>query len=150
MTINYWLVKTEEDVYPIDKLKSDKETLWDGVRNYQARNYLKQMKKGDIVFIYHSNCKEPGIVGLGEISKEAIPDPLQFVASSDYYDPKSTKESPRWFSPTIKYKKTIPNISLETLRQYSWMKDSPLTRTGNRLSVLSLTERQGLEIIKSS
>ena len=91
--MNYWLVKTEEDVYPISQLKKEKETLWDGVRNYQARNYLKTMKKGDLVFIYHSNSKVTGIVGCADVSKSAVADPLQFIKSSDYYDEKASKET---------------------------------------------------------
>lgn len=141
--MNYWLVKTEEDIYPIDQLKKDLETLWDGVRNFQARNYLTSMNKGDQVFIYHSNAEIPGITGIAVISKTAIPDPLQFLTGSDYHDKRSTKEKPLWFSPTFKFKFKFKNkIALEELRNIKELKDSPLLRKGNRLSVMPLTESE--------
>jgi predicted RNA-binding protein with PUA-like domain len=147
----YWLVKTELDVYPITQLKKDKETLWDGVRNYQARNYLKEMKKGDIVFIYHSNSEITGIVGLAEVSKEAVPDPLQFSKKSDYFDEKATLENPRWFSPTLKFKKEFSEtITLSEMKNFSFMKDSPLIGKGNRLSVIPITEDQATNLMKHS
>ena len=146
----YWLVKTEEDVYPITQLKKDKQTLWDGVRNYQARNYLKEMKKGDIVFIYHSNTDVTGIVGLAEVSKEAVPDPLQFQKNSDYFEEKASPENPRWFSPTLKFKEMFKEtISLTYLKSKSFMKDSPLIGAGNRLSVIPMTEKQAKGILSS-
>lgn len=144
----YWLVKTEDDVYPIEQLKKDKETLWDCVRNYQARNYLKEMNKGDKVFIYHSNSKVTGIAGYAEVSKEAVADPQQFDKKSDYYDEKATKENPRWFSPSLKFKKQFSKIlTLSELKELPFMKDSALTNKGNRLSVLPLTESQGTNIL---
>lgn len=148
MSNKFWLVKTEEDVYPIAQLKKDRTTLWDGVRNYQARNYLKEMSIGDLVFIYHSNSKNPGIVGYAEVSKLAIPDPLQFIKSSDYYDEKATKEKPRWLSPTLKFKKAATKpISLVELKENSVMKGSQLVSQGNRLSVIPLTEVQGTYLL---
>jgi predicted RNA-binding protein with PUA-like domain len=144
-----WLVKTEEDVYPITQLKEDKETLWDGVRNYQARNYLKEMKKGDLVFIYHSNSDPTGIVGLAEISAEAVPDPLQFIKKSDYFDEKASKENPRWFSPTLKFKKHFSKIiSLKEIKELSFMNDSPLVGKGNRLSVIPISDMQSEKLLK--
>jgi predicted RNA-binding protein with PUA-like domain len=141
--MNYWLVKTEEDVYPIDQLKQDVETLWDGVRNFQARNYLTSMEKGDQIFIYHSNAEIPGITGLASISKTAVPDPLQFLKDSDYFDKRATKEKPLWFSPTLKFKAKFKNkISLEDLRNIKELKDSPLLRKGNRLSVMPINETE--------
>lgn len=146
---NYWLVKTEEDVYPISQLKIDKKTIWDCVRNYQARNYLTSMKKGDLVLIYHSNSKVTGVAGLAEVSKEYIPDPTQFDKKSDYYDPKATSEKPRWFSPTLSFKEQFKNvIPLSLLKEQAGLKDCPLLRQGNRLSVLPLTAKQA-EIIMS-
>ncbi len=139
--MNYWLVKTEEDVYSIDQLKKDTETLWDGVRNFQARNYLTSMKKGDQVFIYHSNSEIIGIVGLATISKEAIPDPLQYNKDSDYFDKRSTKEKPLWFSPTLKFKTKFSNrISLNDIREIKELVDCPLLRKGNRLSVMPISK----------
>lgn len=149
--MNYWLVKTEEDVYPIDKLKADKKTTWDGVRNYQARNFLTSMDKGDLVFIYHSNTESPGIVGLAEVKKEAEPDQLQFDKKSDYYDPKSTPENPRWFAPTLAFKeKFSTSLSLNDLKSLAFMKDSRLIQKGNRLSVIPIEKSAAegiLEII---
>ncbi len=141
--MNYWLVKTEEDVYPIDQLKKDKETLWDGVRNFQARNFLTSMKKGDQVFIYHSNTENPGIVGLATVSKEAIPDPLQYQTKSDYFDKRATKEKPLWFSPTLKFKSKFPKkITLTEIKEIKELADCPLVRKGNRLSVMQLSESE--------
>ena len=141
--MNYWLVKTEEDTYPIDQLKIDKETLWDGVRNFQARNYLTSMKIGDIVFIYHSNTETPGIVGMATISKEAVADPLQFEKNSDYFDKRATKEKPLWFSPTLKFKTKFSKlISLSNLREMKEVEDSPLLRKGNRLSVMPIDKKE--------
>lgn len=145
---NYWLVKTEEDVYPISQLKKDKTTLWDCVRNYQARNYLKQMKKGDFVFIYHSNSKETGIVGISQVLKEFEPDPTQFDKKSDYFDEKATKETPRWFAPTLKFLKEYNKvIGLSELKTYKEMKDSPLIKAGNRLSVIPIAQKEAKLIL---
>lgn len=146
--MNYWLVKTEEDVYPIDALKKDKNTPWDGVRNYQARNFLKEMQKNDLVFIYHSNAKITGIAGLGVISKTAEPDKLQFDPKSDYYDPKSSKDSPRWFAPTISFKKKFSEIiTLDNLRNLPFMNDSKLLQKGNRLSVIPISKKEAEGIL---
>ncbi len=141
--MNYWLVKTEEEVYPIDALKKDKSTPWDGVRNYQARNYLKEMKKGDLVFVYHSNANVTGIAGLASVSRTAEPDALQFNKKSPYYDPKSSQDNPRWFAPVLSYKKKFSEvITLDTLHTLPCMKDSKLLQKGNRLSVLPLSEKE--------
>ena len=94
--INYWLMKSEPDAYSIDTLKNDRETLWDGIRNYQARNFMRNMNKGDKVFFYHSNCKPPGIVGMMEVIDLNIIDPTQFDKDSKYFDPKSKPDNPRW------------------------------------------------------
>jgi len=95
--MNYWLVKSEPYVFSIQDLKKDKVTYWDGVRNYQARNFLKEMKKGDTVLYYHSNEDPIGVAGVATIHKEAYPDPSQFDKRNKYFDPKATKENPRWF-----------------------------------------------------
>ena len=100
---SYWLMKSEPDAYSIDTLKNDGETLWDGIRNYQARNFMRNMKKGDKVFFYHSNCKPPGIVGLMEVVDLNIVDPTQFDKDSKYFDPKSNPENPRWDCVKVKY-----------------------------------------------
>lgn len=146
--MNYWLVKTEEDVYPIEKLKKDKETLWDGVRNFQARNYLTSMKTGDLVFIYHSNSEELGVVGMASISKEAIPDPLQFKKDSDYFDKRSTKEKPLWFSPTLKFKEIFgKRITLSEIKHKEELANCPLVKKGNRLSVFPITKNEASALL---
>ena len=101
--INYWLMKSEPDAYSIQDLKREEETLWDGIRNYQARNFMRSMKIGDQAFFYHSNIKPPGIVGLIEIIEINLVDPYQFDESSKYYDKKSKKENPRWDCVKTKY-----------------------------------------------
>ena len=101
--INYWLMKSEPDAYSIDTLKNDKETLWDGIRNYQARNFMRNMNKGDKVFFYHSNCKPPGIVGLMEVIDLNIVDPTQFDKDSKYFDSKSKPEKPKWDCVKVKF-----------------------------------------------
>ena len=100
---SYWLMKSEPDAYSIDTLKNDGVTLWDGIRNYQARNFMRKMNKGDKVFFYHSNCKPPGIVGLMEVIDLNIVDPTQFDKDSKYFDPKSKPDNPRWDCVKVKY-----------------------------------------------
>ncbi|CAM4419493.1 MAG: hypothetical protein LEGION0398_MBIBDBAK_00382 [Legionellaceae bacterium] len=146
MSISYWLMKTEPDTFSISDLYySPNQTIhWDGVRNYQARNMMRdQMQCGDLVFLYHSNCAIPGIVGIAEIVREAYPDFTCFDPHSPYFDPKSTPEKPRWFMVDIKFKNQFPQIiSLNELRTYTELSGMPLLRKGNRLSILpvSVTE----------
>jgi len=115
MKTKKWLMKTEPDVYSIDDLKKQHKTPWEGIRNYQARNFMmKEMSIGDEVFIYHSNAKPPGIVGLAKVSSSAYPDHFAWDDSSKYFDPKSTKESPRWFMVDVEFVKKFNDlISLE-------------------------------------
>ncbi len=146
--MNYWLMKSEPDVYGIDHLKAEpgRTDHWDGVRNYQARNMMRdQMKRGDQVFFYHSNCKEPGIVGLMKIAKEGYPDHTAFDPEAQYYDPKSDPENPRWVMVDVKYIRHLKrNISLRELKPYAddALKDFPLLRKGNRLSIMPVTKDQ--------
>ena len=116
--MNYWLVKSEPITYSINQLKVDKMTSWEGVRNYQARNYMRdEMKLGDLVLFYHSNCEEPAIVGVAKVIKESHPDKTQWDKKSKYYDEKSTKEKPRWFLVDLEYQSSfLTPISLSTLR----------------------------------
>lgn len=133
----YWLMKSEPTVYSITDLERDGETLWDGVRNYQARNYLRQMAVGDLAFFYHSNSTPPGIVGLMAVAQTRVVDPSQFDPAGRYYDPKSTPEAPRWFTVTVTYRATFSEIlSLDTLRREFTPEDLAVVRQGNRLSVL--------------
>lgn len=146
--MNYWLMKSEPDVYGIDHLKAEpgRTDHWDGVRNYQARNMMRdQMKRGDQVFFYHSNCKEPGIVGLMKIAKEGYPDHTAFDPEAQYYDPKSDPENPRWVMVDVKYIRHLKrNISLRELKPYAddALKDFALLRKGNRLSIMPVTKDQ--------
>ena len=113
----FWLMKSEPDAYSIEDLKNDGTTLWDGIRNYQARNFMRNMKKGDKVFFYHSNCKPPGIVGLMEVIDSKIIDTTQFDKDSKYFDPKSKAENPRWDCAKVKYLyKSKKIISLPELK----------------------------------
>jgi len=146
MTMNYWLMKSEPDVFGIDHLakRPGKTEPWDGVRNYQARNMMRdQMKKGDLAFFYHSNCEEPGIVGIMAIAREGYPDTTAFDPGAKYYDPKSNPDNPRWFMVDVKYKRKLKRtITLQELRVYAEgpLADMPLLRKGNRLSVMPITE----------
>lgn len=135
--MRYWLMKSEPDVYSIDDLKRDQTEIWDGVRNYQARNFLKEMALEDRAFFYHSNTKPPGIVGLMKIVDTQVVDPTQFDQSSKYYDPKSTPEVPRWHTVTVGYIETFPTgITLDQLKAAFDSEELWVVRRGNRLSVM--------------
>ena len=136
---NYWLMKSEPDAYSIDTLKNDGETLWDGIRNYQARNFMRNMKKRDKVFFYHSNCKPPGIVGLMEVIDINIVDPTQFDKDSKYFDSKSRPENPRWDCVKVKYiYKSKQILSLPELKMLFSEDELLVVRKGNRLSIIPI------------
>jgi predicted RNA-binding protein with PUA-like domain len=135
--MRYWLMKSEPDVYSIDDLQRAQTEIWDGVRNYQARNFLKEMALGDLAFFYHSNTKPPGIVGLMKIVETQVVDPTQFDQSSKYFDPKSTPEQPRWHTVTVGYVETFSTgITLDQLKGSFEPDDLWVVRRGNRLSVM--------------
>ncbi|WP_108471998.1 EVE domain-containing protein [Rhodanobacter thiooxydans] len=136
--MNHWLMKSEPDTFSIDDLKRKKREAWDGVRNYQARNYMRDgMRVGDPVFFYHSNCAVPGIVGIAEVATDAYPDPSQFDPKSKYFDPSSSRDNPRWMLVDVKFvKKLKRTISLDELKNDAALADMPLLRKGNRLSVM--------------
>lgn len=143
--MNYWLIKSEPDAFSIDDLKNcpGKKDHWDGVRNYQARNFMRDdMKKGDQVLFYHSNCKEPGIVGIAEIVSDAYPDHTAFDANEKYFDPKSDPENPRWLMVDVRYKrKTRRLIGLAELKSHAGeLEDFALVRRGNRLSIMPVSK----------
>lgn len=141
----YWLMKSEPDVFGIEDLKAAPGGTdhWDGVRNYQARNYLREMKKGDEILFYHSNCKEPGIAGLATVAREAYADYTAFDPEDPHYDPKSDPDRPRWFMVDVQYRRMLRRvIGLPELKQYRTLKDMPLVRRGNRLSVMPVTKKQ--------
>jgi predicted RNA-binding protein with PUA-like domain len=133
-----WLFKTEPDEFSIDDLARKKREPWGGVRNYQARNNLKAAKVGDTVLFYHSSCAEPAVVGIAEVAKAAYPDPTQFDRKSDYYDPKSPPDDPRWVAVDVRFKRKLKRpVTLEELKTHaSALAGFALTRRGNRLSVL--------------
>ena len=148
--MNYWIFKSEPDAYGWnDLLKEENQTEhWDGVRNYQARNFLRdKIKIGDKVFFYHSNCKIPGIIGVTTVVKNGYPDHTAFDSSQKYYDPKSDPENPRWFMVDIKAEKELPNfVSLHDMKSIPELTDMKLLKKGNRLSVLPI-EKQHFEFI---
>ncbi|OVE77677.1 EVE domain-containing protein [bacterium F11] len=133
----YWLMKSEPDVYSIDDLKREGQAHWDGVRNYQARNFMRdQMKLGDLVLFYHSNSDPSGVVGMAEVCKESYPDPTQFDPKSEYYDSRAIKEKPVWMMVDIKFVQKFPRtVSLEELRQNKKIQGMLVLKRGMRLSV---------------
>lgn len=151
--MSYWLMKSEPETFSLDDLKSSpkKTTKWDGIRNFQARNMMRDdMKKADEVFFYHSNCKVPAIVGVAEIaSTEAYPDVTQFDPSDGHYDPTSKPDDPRWLLVDVRYKRHLKReISLNELKEHrEALGDFALTRKGNRLSILPVTAAQWAYIL---
>ena len=152
--MKFWLMKSEPDVFGIDDLANmPKQTEhWDGVRNYQARNMMRdEMKKGDQVFFYHSNCKEPGIVGIAEVVKEGYPDFTASDPHSKYYDPGHQDDKPRWFMVDIRYKRKFNRvITLNEMKTYKTLSDMRLLARGNRLSVMPVSKKHWDFIIKQT
>ena len=144
--MNYWLMKSEPSAFSLDDLQGRPGQIepWDGVRNYQARNMMRDdMAVGDGVFFYHSNCDVPGIVGIAKVVREAYPDHTAFDPHSKHYDPKSLCESPRWFMVDVGFvRKLSRTITLTELKEDPSLDGFPLTRRGNRLSVMPLTKAQ--------
>jgi len=145
----YWLMKSEPDAFGIDDLKSVRREPWDGVRNYQVRNMMRDdMRKGDLALFYHSNCKEPGVVGLMTIASAAYPDPTQFDPDSKYYDPKSDPDEPRWLLVDVRYKRKLKRtITLAELKARDDLDGFLLTRRGNRLSVMPVSDEHWQTIL---
>ncbi len=138
MSRQYWLMKSEPDVFSIDDLERDRSTYWDGVRNYKARNNMRSMKVGDEVLYYHSNAKPSGVVGLARVCKEAYPDPTQFDPTSKYHDPKSDPDDPRWWLVDIEFVAHLPEmVTLQDVKAEPSLSDMELVRYG-RLSVQSV------------
>jgi predicted RNA-binding protein with PUA-like domain len=141
----YWLVKSEPDAFSIDDLyaRPKRTEHWDGVRNYQARNYLRDMRKGDEVLFYHSSCEVPGVVGIVRVAREAYPDHTAFDPDDPHYDAKSDPDNPRWFMVDVKYvRKLKRTIALTELKDNPRLEDMALVRRGNRLSVVPVTDAQ--------
>ena len=143
--MNYWIMKSEPDVFSINDLKNRKHQTepWNGVRNYQARNFMKEMKLHDQAFFYHSSCAIPGIAGLVEISKVAYPDHTSWDKKSTYHDPRSSLEKPLWFMVNVTFKKEFnPVLSLEELRKFKELSELIILRKGNRLSITPISEKE--------
>lgn len=141
--MRYWLMKSEPDAFSIDLLKKRKNQIepWDGVRNYQARNFMRdQMQVGDLAFFYHSNCDVPGIYGVMEVACQAYPDPTQFNAKHPHYDPTAKREEPRWFLVEMRYVRHLKRpLSLDELRSHEKnLQGCQLLMRGNRLSVMPI------------
>ena len=151
MGTQYWLMKSEPSVFSIGDLKALPRSTdhWEGVRNYQARNYMRGMKKGDLVLFYHSNCETPGVVGLAEVVREAYPDHTAFDPLSPYYDPKSLQGTPRWFMVDVRWKEDFQRtVSLGEMGNTPSLKGIQVLKKGQRLSVMPVT-RQEFEKVRA-
>ena len=145
--MNYWLMKSEPSTFGIDALARAKNrtTGWDGVRNFQARNYLREMKKGDLAFFYHSSCDVPGVAGIVTVSREAYPDTTAFDAADDHYDADSDPEKPRWYAVNVKLVTKFDRvITLDELRAHAGdeLKNMIVLKRGNRLSITPVTKSE--------
>ncbi len=148
--IQWWLMKSEPAVYGIEQLKKEQTTLWDGIRNYQARNFMRQMKIGDRAFFYHSNCKPPCIIGLMEVKATKLIDPTQFDPQSKYFDPKSDKSNPRWDCTQMAFvgKFTSP-LSLAELRDLYSDEELQIIKKGNRLSIVPVPKETAKTLLSA-
>ena len=144
-----WLMKSEPDVYGYDDLERDGRTPWDGIRNYQARNFMRdEMKVGDRVLFYHSNTQPPGVAGVAEVVSEPYPDPTQFDPTSRYHDPKSTPEAPRWVLVDVAPERRLPRlVTLAEIKADPALAELPLVRRGNRLSIMPVGEAEAARIV---
>jgi predicted RNA-binding protein with PUA-like domain len=137
--MRYWLLKSEPSSYSIDDMARDRTTAWNGVRNFQARNFMRdQMRVGDRAFFYHSNCEEPGIVGIVEVCGPAHADETQFDRKSKYYDPDAERAAPRWVNVDVKFVKKTRPVSLDELRRHKALARMRILQRGNRLSITPL------------
>jgi predicted RNA-binding protein with PUA-like domain len=151
MATNYWLMKSEPDEVSVDDaIAAPQSTVaWTGVRNYQARNFMRdQMRVGDGVLFYHSSCAEPGVVGIGKVASTPYPDPTQFDKKSKYHDPKSKKDEPRWMLVDVHVERKTRTLSISEMRSVPELADMVVLRKGNRLSITPVTAAQWRRIIK--
>jgi len=147
--MRYWLMKSEPDEFSIDDLARQGKAPWSGVRNYQARNFMRDdMRPGDGVLFYHSSCPEPGVAGIAEVASAAYPDASQFDKKSEYYDPQSTRAAPRWVNVDVKFVRKIPLVSLAELRGHPELATMRLLQRGNRLSITPVTPAEWRFITK--
>lgn len=148
----YWLMKSEPDVFSFSDLKKrpKKTEPWNGVRNYQARNFMRnEMQVGDLILFYHSSCEIPGVAGIAKVSSKPYPDTTQFDSKSEYFDPKATKEEPRWFLVDVTFEEDLKSlVSLEELKKHKELSHMRLLQRGNRLSILPVTREEFLFIKK--
>ena len=148
--MHYWLMKSEPAEVSIDDLAAARKqtTAWFGVRNYLARNYMREMKLGDRAFFYHSSCPEPGIAGIVEVSKLAYPDASQFDAKGKYYDAKATPDNPRWFNVDVKLVEKTRLVPIAVMREQPALADMVTLRKGNRLSITPVTAKEWSAVLK--
>ena len=149
--MNYWLMKSEPGVFGVDDLAKSpgKTAAWWGVRNYQARNFMRdQMQVGDRVFFYHSSCPEPGIAGIAKVSRLAYPDETQFDRKSEYFDPKASRDSPRWFNVDVTLVKKTRLLSLPEMHTHPQLASMRVLRRGNRLSITPVEPHEAEFILK--
>jgi predicted RNA-binding protein with PUA-like domain len=149
--MNYWLMKSEPDVFSIEHLQARPRRTehWDGVRNFQARNFMRAMKKGDLAFFYHSSCPEPGVAGIVEIVHEARPDPSSWDPKSAYHDPKSRPDRPLWDMVDVRYQRKLKRlVPLAALRENPALKHMRLLARGNRLSIMPVAAAEWKAILK--
>ncbi len=149
----HWLVKTEPDECSIDDLaaRPQKPVVWEGVRNYQARNFLREMREGEQVFIYHSSCKQIGIAGVARVARDAYPDPSQFDSNSIYFDARSPRDKPRWDSVDLLFvEKFTQLLTLDELKAMAGLEALPLVKAGNRLSVMPVGEQEWELILQAA
>ena len=146
----FFLAKTEPDAFSIDDLCKDGEAPWDGVRSFQARNVMRDgMRTGDLVLVYHSSCDPPGVVGIAEVIREAHPDPSQFDPKSKYFDPKSTKDAPRWLMVRVRFVEKLPRmVTLAELKADPELDGMIVTRKGSRLSVMPVEREHFARVCK--
>ena len=144
----YWLMKSEPDEFSINDLQKIGEVRWDGVRNYQARNFMRAMAVGDEFFFYHSSCPQPGIAGIGRIVEAAYPDPTALDPESHYFDPKASTEKNPWSALQVAHVQTFPQvIKLDYLKQQTALAEMPLVQKGSRLSVMPVTDEQWATVL---
>lgn len=149
--MNYWLMKSEPDVFSIDDLarRPKRTERWDGVRNFQARNFMREMRPGDLAFFYHSSCPEPGVAGIIEIARAAYPDFTSWDPKSPYFDPRSKREKPLWYMVDVRFKRHLKRlVPLAELRANPKLKNMRLLARGNRLSIMPLTPTQWEAVLK--
>lgn len=151
-SMNYWLIKSEPSTYSIDHLKKDKKTAWTGVRNYQARNTMRDlMQVGDLILFYHSTANPSGVAGIAKVASKPYADPTQFDKNSEYYDAKATKERPIWILIDVSFEKTFKNIlALEEIKKHPKLKNMVLTQKGSRLSVQPVKKEEYQTILQMS